>query len=67
MRRFIAYGFAIVLLASCSTQEKDFQTLVQEDVIYYASFEQPAGLHFVKHFEEKHDKMIMRKNAKNRQ
>ena len=42
MRRFFAYGLTIVLLAACSTQEKDFQTPKQEDVIYYASFEQPA-------------------------
>jgi len=41
MRRFFAYGLTIVLLAACSTQEKDFQTPVQEDVIYYASFERP--------------------------
>ena len=42
MRRFFAYGLTIALLAACSTQEKDFQTPKQEDVIYYASFEQPA-------------------------
>ena len=42
MRRFFAYGLTIALLAACSTQEKDFQTPVQEAVIYYASFEQPA-------------------------
>ena len=28
-----------------------------------ANFDQSAGLHFVKHFEKKRDKMIMRKNA----
>ena len=42
MRRFYAYGLAIAFLAACSTQEKDFQTPQQEDVIYYASFEQPT-------------------------
>ena len=42
MRRFFVYGLTIALLAACSTREKDFQTPVQEDVIYYASFEQPA-------------------------
>lgn len=41
MRRFFAYGLTIALLVACSTQEKDFQTPVQEDVIYYASFERP--------------------------
>ena len=34
-------GLAIALVASCSTQEKDFQEPLQGDV-FYASFEQPA-------------------------
>lgn len=43
MKRFALYfGIASALVASCSTQEKDFQTPQHEDVIYYASFEQPA-------------------------
>ena len=43
MKRFALYiGLATAILASCSTQEKDSQTPQQEDVIYYASFEQPA-------------------------
>ena len=31
-----------LLLASCSIQEKDFQTPIQDDVVFYASFEQPG-------------------------
>ncbi len=43
MKRFALYlGLATALVASCSIQEKDFQTPQQDDVIYYASFEQPA-------------------------
>ena len=35
-------GIAAALVASCSTQEMDFQTPVQENEVFYASFEQPA-------------------------
>ena len=42
MRRFIAYGLTIALLAACSTKEIDIQTPVQDDVVFYASFEQPS-------------------------
>lgn len=43
MKRIALYfGIAAALVASCSTQEKDFQAPLQEDVIFYASFEQPA-------------------------
>lgn len=42
MRRFIAYCFALALLGACSTKEKDFQAPAQNDVVFYASFEQPA-------------------------
>ena len=43
MRRFALYfGIATALVASCSTKEIDIQTPAQEDVIYYASFEQPT-------------------------
>ena len=43
MKRIALYfGIAAALVASCSTQEKDFQPMQQEDVIYYASFEQPT-------------------------
>ena len=43
MKRIALYlGIAAALLASCSTQEMDFQTPVQEEVEYYAYFEQPA-------------------------
>ena len=42
MKRFVAYGLTIALLAACSTQEIDFQTTTLDDEIFYASFEQPA-------------------------
>ena len=43
MKRIALYfGMAVVLLASCSIQEMDFQTPLQEDVEFYASFEQPT-------------------------
>ena len=43
MKHFALYfGLATALVASCSVQEEDFKTPQQEDVIYYASFEQPA-------------------------
>ena len=34
-------GIAAVLTASCAVEEKDFQTPNQDDVVFYASFEQP--------------------------
>jgi hypothetical protein len=43
MKRFALYlGFAMALVASCSTKEIDIQTPSQEDVVFYASFEQLA-------------------------
>ena len=43
MKRVALYlGLATALVASCSTHEKDFQTPQQDDVVFYASFEQPA-------------------------
>ena len=36
------FGMVAALVASCSTQEEDFNTPLQDDVIFYASFEQPA-------------------------
>lgn len=36
------FGMTILLLASCSTQEKDFLPPTLEDTIFYASFEQPC-------------------------
>ena len=43
MKRFALYlGLATPLVASCSIQEEDFKASQQNDVIYYASFEQPA-------------------------
>ncbi len=43
MRRFALYfGLATALVVSCSIQEEDFKAAKQNDVIYYATFEQPA-------------------------
>ena len=43
MKRFALYlGLATALVASCSIQEEDFKTSVQDDEIFYASFEQPT-------------------------
>ena len=43
MKRITLYiGIAALVVMSCSTQEKDFQTPQQGDVEFYASFEQPA-------------------------
>ena len=42
MKRSIILATAILLLGACSTKEIDFQTPVQDDVVFYASFEQPA-------------------------
>ena len=35
-------GMAAAMVVSCSVQEKDFQTLNRDDVVFYASFEQPG-------------------------
>lgn len=43
MKHFALYfGIAAALVASCSIQEEDFKTPLQDNVVYYASFEQPA-------------------------
>ena len=43
MKRTLAYALAVALLAACTNQEKDFQkTPVQEEPMFYASFEQPT-------------------------
>ena len=42
MKRSILFALAIALLGACSTKERDIQTPVQDDVVFYASFEQPA-------------------------
>lgn len=43
MKRIAFYlGIATAMVASCSTQEEDFRTPQQNDVVFYASFEQPA-------------------------
>ena len=43
MKRIALYiGLAVMLVASCSTQEADFIVAQQDDVIFYASFEQPS-------------------------
>ena len=41
MKRSIVYGLAIALLASCSTKELDTQKPFQDEVTFFASFEQP--------------------------
>ncbi|MBR5175415.1 MAG: leucine-rich repeat protein [Bacteroidales bacterium] len=43
MKRFALYfGIAILSVASCSTREMDIKAPIQDDVIFYASFEQPG-------------------------
>ena len=43
MKRIALYlGLATALVAACSIQEEDFKAPQQDDVIYYASFENPA-------------------------
>lgn len=44
MKRFLVYGLLLALFSSCSTKEIDIQTPVQDDVVFYASFEQPSGV-----------------------
>lgn len=36
------FGIAAAMVASCSIQEENFETPQQDDVIFYASFEQPT-------------------------
>ena len=36
------FWIAAALLAACSSQDKNLQSLVQDDLVFYASFEQPA-------------------------
>ena len=42
MKRSILIALAVALLASCATKEIDVQAPAQDDVEFYASFEQPA-------------------------
>ncbi len=43
MKRIAIYlGLATALVASCSIQEEDFKTPQQDDMIFYAFFEQPT-------------------------
>lgn len=42
MKRSILFALAVTLLAACSTKEIDIRTPVQDDVVFYASFEQPG-------------------------
>ena len=43
MKRIAFYlGLVAATVASCSVQEKDFQRSQQDDVVFYASFEQPT-------------------------
>ena len=56
-------GIAAALLSSCSIQEEDFKTPQQDDVVFYASFEQP--------FEERtrvyaNEDLLLRWNADDR-
>ena len=44
MKRSILFALAVTLLAACSTKEIDFQTPVLDDVVFYASFEQPSDI-----------------------
>ena len=45
MKRFALYlGIVAGLVASCSTKEIDFQTPIQGDVVFYASFERPSDI-----------------------
>ncbi len=44
MKRYIVFALAIALLGACSTKEIDIQTPVQDDVVFYASFEQPTDI-----------------------
>ena len=44
MKRSILFALATVLLGACSTKEIDFQAPIQDDVMFYASFEQPADI-----------------------
>ena len=45
MKRFALYlGIVAGLVASCSTKEIDFQTPMQDDAVFYASFERPSGI-----------------------
>lgn len=44
MKRSFFIAVAIMLLAACSTKEKDIQISVQDDVVFYASFEQPSDI-----------------------
>ncbi len=44
MNRSFVFALAIALVAACSTKEMEFQTPVQEDVVFYASFEQPSDI-----------------------
>jgi hypothetical protein len=43
MKRIALYfGVAAAIVASCSIQEENYETPQQDDVIFYASFEQPG-------------------------
>ena len=43
MKRIALYiGMAVALVISCSIQEENFETPQKDDVVFYASFEQPS-------------------------
>ena len=44
MKRSLVFALAIALFGACSTKEIDIQTPVQDDVMFYASFEQPTAI-----------------------
>ena len=44
MKRSFVFALVVTLFAACSIKEIDIQTPIQDDVMFYASFEQPAGI-----------------------
>ena len=42
MKHSLILASAITLLAACSIQEMDIQPPIQDDVVFFASFEQPS-------------------------
>ena len=40
----LSLGIVAGLVVSCSTKEIDFRTPIQDDVVFYASFERPSGI-----------------------
>ena len=42
MKRCFFIAASAILISACSTKERDIQTPIQDDVVFYASFEQPG-------------------------